>query len=125
MPHCILIIDDEDDIRTIAQVALEAVAGWQTLAAASGEEGLALAQTQIPDAILLDIMMPDMDGFETFRQLQMGDRTRPIPVILLTAKVQAADQRKFSELGAAATIPKPFNPLTLPEQLAEILGWEN
>jgi CheY-like chemotaxis protein len=125
MPRCILIIDDEDDIRIIAQVALEAVAGWQTLTAASGEEGLAIAQAQLPDAILLDVMMPDMDGFETFRHLQTSDRTRPIPVILLTAKVQAADQRKFSELGAVATIPKPFNPLTLPEQLASILGWEN
>lgn len=121
----ILIIDDEDDIRIIAQVALEAVAGWQTYTAASGKEGLEIAQAQFPDAILLDVMMPDMDGFETFRQLKMGDRTHTIPVILLTAKVQATDQRRFSELGAAATIPKPFNPLTLPEQLAAILGWEN
>ncbi|HIK55424.1 MAG TPA: response regulator [Synechococcales cyanobacterium M55_K2018_004] len=123
MTRRILIIDDEEDIRTIATVALETVGGWDSLSAASGQEGLAIAQAQHPDAILLDVMMPEMDGIEVFQQLQANPSTQAIPVILLTAKVQAADQRKLSTLGAIATIPKPFNPLTLPDEIAAILHW--
>lgn len=123
MTKRILIVDDEEDIRDVAQVALEIVGGWEVLVAGSGSEGLYLAETQQPDAILLDIMMPDMDGISTFEKLQSNPATQPIPVILLTAKAQAADQRKFAQLGVKATIVKPFKTMNLASQVAQILGW--
>jgi CheY-like chemotaxis protein len=119
----ILIIDDEDDIREVAQLTLEAVGGWQVSTAASGREGLSKAEAEQPDAILLDVMMPEMDGIATFEQLQANPYTQNIPVVLLTAKVQSSDQRRFAELGITGFVPKPFDPMTLTEQVAEVLGW--
>lgn len=119
----ILLIEDEEHIREIAQVSLESIGGWDVLSAASGPEGLDIAQSEKPDAILLDVMMPDMDGPTTFRRLQDDDATRDIPVILLTAKVQPADRRRFDELGVAAVLSKPFDPMTLSVQVARALGW--
>lgn len=119
----ILLIDDEHDIREVARVSLELVGGWKVAATGSAREGLALAANQHPDAILLDVMIPDMDGPSAFRALQAAPETRDIPVILLTAKVQASDLRRFADLGVAATIAKPFDPLTLPSQVADVLGW--
>lgn len=120
----ILIIDDEDDIREVAQLTLEAVGGWEVFTAESGSEGLATAQTEQPEAILLDVMMPEMDGIATFHQLQVNPLTRDIPVILLTAKVQTSDQRRFAELGVTGIVAKPFDPMTLTDQVAKILGWK-
>lgn len=119
----ILVIDDEDDIREVVQLCLKTVGGWEVLTACSGNEGLTKAEAEQPDAILLDVMMPDMDGVTAFQQLQANTATRHIPVILLTAKVQATDQRRFAELGVAGMISKPFNPLNLINQIAERLGW--
>jgi CheY-like chemotaxis protein len=119
----ILIIDDEDDIREVAQLTLEAVGGWQVSTAASGREGLSKAEAEQPDAILLDVMMPEMDGIATFDKLQANPYTQNIPVVLLTAKVQSSDQRRFAELGITGFVPKPFDPMTLTEQVAEVLGW--
>lgn len=119
----ILVIDDEDDIREVAQLCLEMVGGWEVLTSPSGSEGLVLAETEQPDAILLDVMMPDMDGLTTFQKLQANKATHHIPVILLTAKVQSADRHRFAELGVREMIAKPFNPLNLASQVAETLGW--
>ena len=119
----ILVIDDEDDIREVAQVSLEMMGNWDVLTACSGREGLAKAETEQPDAILLDVMMPDMDGPTTFQQLQETPAIRHIPVILMTAKVQASDQRRFANLGVKGVIAKPFDPLTLADRVAETLGW--
>jgi CheY-like chemotaxis protein len=119
----ILIIDDDDDIQAVAQLALQAVGGWNVSTAASGHEGLAKAINEQPDAILLDVMMPDMDGIATFQALQANPITRSIPVILMTAKTQAAEQRRFADLGVAAIITKPFKAMKLPAQIAEILDW--
>ncbi|VXD24344.1 putative two-component response regulator [Planktothrix serta PCC 8927] len=119
----ILLIDDEDDIREIAQLSLEMIAGWQVFLANSGRKGIQTAQNQQPDAILLDVMMPELDGLATFQSLQADPITQEIPVILLTAKVQSSDQRKFALLGVRGLITKPFEPLTLAEQVAKILGW--
>jgi CheY-like chemotaxis protein len=119
----ILIIDDEYDIRAVAQLTLKTVAGWDVSLAASGKEGLVKAADEQPDVILLDVMMPDMDGIETFRALQANPATQSIPVIFMTAKVQAAEQRRFTELGVAGIIPKPFKAMKLPSQIAETLGW--
>jgi CheY-like chemotaxis protein len=123
MFHRILIIDDEDDIREVAALSLETVAGWQVFMANSGKQGLARAAEHQPDAILLDVMMPGMDGPTTFRELRKNPATAGIPVLLLTAKVQGSDQRRFADLGVEAILLKPFDPLTLSTQISDALGW--
>jgi len=121
--RCILIIDDEEDIREILHMSLETIGGWNVMEARSGEEGIALAVEARPDAILLDMMMPEMDGLAALDQLRELAQTRDIPVILLTAKMQPADRQKFSNLGLAAVLAKPFDPVVLPSQIAALLGW--
>jgi CheY-like chemotaxis protein len=123
MSHRILIIDDEEDIREVAGLSLETVAGWEVILASSGAEGIARAIEHQPDAILLDVMMPVMDGPATFRELRKNPATAHIPVMLLTAKVQSNDQRRFADLGVEAILFKPFDPLTLSTQIADVLGW--
>jgi CheY-like chemotaxis protein len=118
----ILLVDDEDDIREVAGISLEAVGGWQVSSASSGREGIAKALAERPDAILLDVMMPDIDGPATFELLQEDPQTRDIPVILLTAKAQTADRRRFEELGVAGLLTKPFDPMALSDQVAAILA---
>ncbi|MBW4688815.1 MAG: response regulator [Komarekiella atlantica HA4396-MV6] len=118
----ILVIDDEDDIRQLIQTCLEIMGGWKVLTATSGNQGLLLAQSSQPDAILLDVMMPDMDGLTTFQQLQANQKTKHIPVILLTARGRATDQRLFTQLGVRDIISKPFNPQKLAIQVAAALG---
>jgi CheY-like chemotaxis protein len=120
----ILIIDDEDDIRQVAALSLETVAGWDVIVASSGAQGLQRAAEHLPDAVLLDVMMPGMDGPTTFRELRKNPATAHIPVILLTAKVQSADQRRFADLGVEAVLTKPFDPLLLAAQMSRVLGWE-
>jgi len=118
----ILVVDDEDDIREVAALSLQAVGGWRVSSARSGDSGITLALAEQPDAILLDVMMPDVDGPMTVARLQADPRTRDIPVILLTAKVQGADRRRFAALGVAGTLTKPFDPMTLTDQIAAILA---
>jgi CheY-like chemotaxis protein len=100
------------------------VAGWQVITANSGAQGMARAIQHQPDAILLDVMMPGMDGPTTFRELRKNPSTARIPVLLLTAKVQSSDQRRFADLGVEAILFKPFDPLTLSAQIAGALGWK-
>jgi CheY-like chemotaxis protein len=119
----ILIVDDEDDIRAVAQMSLEVVAGWTVVTAGSGSEALSVAAAEQPDAILLDVMMPDLDGPATLERLQADPATRLIPVVFLTAKVQAADQRRFATMSVAGVLAKPFDPMELPGQVAGVLGW--
>jgi CheY-like chemotaxis protein len=120
----ILVIDDEDDIREVAKLSLEMVGGWQVLLAHSGAEGLTTAQAESPDAILLDVMMPEMDGPTTLRKLEEDPVTQKIPVIFMTAKVQAADRQRFKNLGVTSLIAKPFDPMQLPSQVSAALGWD-
>jgi CheY-like chemotaxis protein len=121
----ILIIDDEDDIREVAALSLEATAGWHILTANSGASGIEIAVAEQPDAILMDVMMPGVDGPTTFRKMQQNPAITHIPVLLLTAKVQGVDQRRFAGLGVAAILFKPFDPLTLAEQISDVLGWSS
>jgi CheY-like chemotaxis protein len=120
----ILLIDDEEVIREVTQLSLEIVGGWEVLTARSGTEGLAIASAEQPDAILLDMVMPDMDGATTLERLQANCVTQAIPVILLTAKLQSSDPRWVTDLGAAGFIAKPFDALNLARQVAEALGWQ-
>ena len=119
----LLVIDDEEDIREVASLTLELKEGWDVAAAGSGAEGLKLARDGAPDAILLDVMMPDMDGPTTLRLLRNLPETRSIPVIFLTAKVQAADRRRYLDMGVSGVIAKPFDPLTLGRTICECLDW--
>ncbi len=121
----ILIIDDEDDIREVAALSLEATAGWNVFTASSGAAGIELATAEQPDAILLDVMMPGVDGPTTFAQMQAIPAVAHIPVLLLTAKVQGVDQRRFAGLGLAGILVKPFDPLLLAQQISDTLGWRD
>ncbi len=125
MGRRILIIDDEDDIRQVAALSLETIAGWDVVLANSGALGVEVAAKEQPDAILLDVMMPEMDGPTTFLKLQSTPQTANIPVLLLTAKVQGSDQRRFAGLGVAGILFKPFDPLLLSKQVSDALGWKD
>ena len=120
----ILLIDDEETIQEVVQVGIEIEAGWQVEIASSGLEGIDLAQDQQPDAILLDVMMPNMDGIDTLSRLKNNSQTSDIPVIFLTAKAQAEEKNQFQSLGVVDVITKPFNSMTLASQIAKILGWK-
>jgi CheY-like chemotaxis protein len=125
MARRILIIDDEDDIRQVAALSLETISGWDVVLARSGAEGIEVAMKEHPDAILLDVMMPEMDGPTTFLKLQATPETAKIPVLLLTAKVQGSDQRRFAGLGVSGILFKPFDPLLLSSQVSDVLGWKD
>jgi CheY-like chemotaxis protein len=113
----LLLVDDEDDIRLIARISLERMGGWEVLDAGSAEEALAAARCGPVDAVLLDVMMPGVDGPGTLELLRpvIGPDT---PVIFLTAKTQMADREQLAGLGAAGLIAKPFDPMTLPDEVA-------
>ncbi len=121
----ILIIDDEKNLCTVIGASLEKIGRWQVLTSLSGIEGLRKAETKQPDAILLDVMMPDIDGLVLFDTLQSHPVTQKIPVILLTAKAQKVDLERFTKLGVAGVITKPFDPLKLSSQIANILKWSS
>lgn len=121
----VLVVDDDDDIREVAEVALSVVGGWQVSTAANGREAVEAATQELPDAILLDVMMPEMDGPTTVSDLKAAERTRHIPIILLTAKVQSRDHRTWFGLDLAGVIAKPFDPMTLPDQMSRMLGWSD
>lgn len=121
MSKCVLVVDDEEDVRAIAKIGLEMGAGWNVLTASSGKEALVMAATKQPDVILLDMMMPDMDGRATLQQLKANSATMHIPVILVTAKVQPSDRESFVKLDVAAVFAKPFRPLKLADQIMAVL----
>jgi CheY-like chemotaxis protein len=120
----ILVIEDEDGLREIIQFCLEAAAGWDAIVAESGLEGIALALDAQPDAILLDVMMPGMDGIATLKELQTNPLTQQIPTIFLTAKARYSEQQHFKEFGVAGVITKPIKALDLVEQIRGILDWK-
>ena len=119
----ILFIDDEEDIKILAGFCLESEAGWEMLSASGGQEGIEIAETEQPDAILLDAMMPDIDGLQTLEKLQNNPKTSHIPTIFVTAKAQASDRQRFYSAGAKGVINKPFDALTLASQISGFLGW--
>ncbi len=116
----ILVVDDEPDIQTIAEMSLTVVGGWDVVLASGGREALSLCAETPPDLVLLDVMMPGMDGVTTLGRLRDEPRTAHIPVILMTAKVQHREVDRYLEAGALAVIPKPFDPMTLPARIIEL-----
>jgi CheY-like chemotaxis protein len=100
------------------------VGGLRVVVAASGQEGLDLAASESPDAIVLDAMMPGMDGPSTLEHLKADAATAHIPVMFLTGSVQRDEHERFKELGAAGVLRKPFDPMTLADELRRCLGWD-
>ncbi|KFE65359.1 response regulator [Hyalangium minutum] len=117
----VLLVDDEVDIRTIGFLSLSRVGGWQTVLASSGMEAVTKAAAELPDLILLDVQMPDLDGLTTFGRLRAQAVTAALPIIFMTAKLQAQDVARYLELGALGVIGKPFDPLTLPKEIKRLM----
>ncbi len=118
----VLIIDDEQDVRYIVQMSLGRVGEMTVIEAASGEEGIALAKSEQPTFILLDMMMPGMDGAAVFRALRAEPETAAIPVVFLTAKAMASEIQRLKDLGAKGVVVKPFDPLALAQEIKAILA---
>ncbi len=115
----VLLVDDEDDIRAIAEVSLRSIGGWDVRTAASGPEALQVLGDDAFDVIVLDVMMPELDGPSTLQRLRASGVGTP--VVFLTAKVQPADRRALEEAGAAGLLAKPFDPMRLSDELARVL----
>ncbi|MBO9542125.1 response regulator [bacterium] len=120
----VLIVDDEPDIREVAALCFELAGGYRILSARSGLEALEVARAEAPDAILMDIMMPEMDGLTAVRHLQADEATARIPVVLLTAKALSDEMSDVASLGVHGIIAKPFDPMKLAASLEAALGWK-
>ena len=121
LPLCrILYVEDQPDIRLVAKMALEVVGKFTVVACASGQEALSKAPDARADLLLLDVMMPGMDGPSTLQALRLLPATAQTPVIFMTAKVQAAEVALYKAMGALEVISKPFDPMTLSDQLRQI-----
>ena len=116
----ILYVEDDPDIQTIAMMVLETISGYDVTACSSGKDAIAAAQNFTPDLILLDVMMPGMDGPETLSELRKLSGFESIPAVFMTAKVQPQEVEGYLHLGAVGVIAKPFDPMTLAEELEKI-----
>lgn len=117
----ILLIEDDPDIQRMVQLSLKFQGGHEVSVASGGQEGIAKAEQEKPDLILLDVMMPEMDGYETCRRLKANPATASIPIVFLSARAQQSEIQKGRELGAIGYLVKPFDPMTLSDQLQEML----
>ena len=116
-------IDDDPSIREVATLALSTVGGYEVMSAPDGGSGIELVRQTLPDAVLLDVMMPTFDGPAVLSELRRDDRLRDVPVVFLTAKIGARDMSRLDALGAAGVIAKPFDPMTLASEVGHLLGW--
>ena len=121
----VLVVDDDDVIREVAKVALEVVGGWHVMTAVNGPDAQRVARDEPPDVVLLDVMMPGMDGPRTAASFQEDPVTRAIPIVFLTAKVPDRDSMSGSEPNLVGVIAKPFDPMTLADEISELLGWRD
>jgi len=120
----ILYVEDDPDIRVVAVMALEAVGGFTVISCASGDEAVREAPQARVDVILLDVMMPGMDGYATLKALRRIPETAATPAIFMTTRVQADEVEQHKAQGALGVIPKPFDPMELPDQIRRICGGE-
>jgi CheY-like chemotaxis protein len=116
----ILLVEDESDIQQIASIAMEEVGGFTVEVCGLGREAVERASLSGPDLILLDVMMPDMDGTAVLKSLKKNPLTSSIPVIFMTARVQPHEVSRYKEMGVLSVIPKPFDPMTLPDTIKTI-----
>jgi CheY-like chemotaxis protein len=119
-PTRVLVVDDESSIRMLCRVNLTR-AGIEVLEAADGEEALELARAEHPDLVLLDVMMPGLDGWTVAAELAARPETRDIPVVFLTARAESADRRRGHDLGGVGYVVKPFDPIVLAEVVESVL----
>ena len=117
----VMYVEDDPDIRAIAEIALQDVGGFEIALCESGAVAVETAPGFDPELILLDVMMPGMDGPTTLKALRELDGMADVPVIFMTARLQKSEIREYQELGALGVIPKPFDPMTLSEQIAEMV----
>ncbi|PSH63637.1 response regulator [Phyllobacterium sophorae] len=117
----VIYVDDESDIREVASMALELDAALEVRTCAGGQEALEVARSWKPNLILLDVMMPGMDGPMTLEELRRDAITQKIPVVFITARTQARDVERFLQLGAAGVIAKPFDPMALAKDVRKYL----
>lgn len=118
----LLLIDDESSIREVTKATLEATGNWDVTLAGTGELGVALASEVNPDLILIDLMMPDMDGIATYTALRQQESISKTPVAFFTAKADMEERQQFDDMGICAVISKPFEPLTLSADLMKLVG---
>lgn len=118
----VMLVDDDPDIRFIAELSLSRIGGWEVVLASSGPEALVALEREQPDVLLLDMVMPGMDGAAVMRALQQDEALRGLPVIFLTGKAQDHELAQYLALGAAGLIEKPFDPMTLPALVTEIVA---
>jgi CheY-like chemotaxis protein len=118
----VLIVEDDPDIRQVIRMALRFHGVTEIVAAGSGEECISIAAEVKPDVILMDVMMPRMDGYQVCRHLKAGPSTSHIPVIFLTAKAQQSERQLGFQVGAVGYLIKPFDPMTLCDEILSILN---
>ncbi|WP_028474440.1 response regulator [Nocardioides alkalitolerans] len=118
-----LVVDDDEDIRAITELALARVGGWEVVTADRGARALEIARERKFSVILLDLMMPQMDGIETASRLLADPATADVPIILVTAKAMIGDAQPWDGVAIAGVIPKPYNPMTLAADVSAMLGW--
>jgi CheY-like chemotaxis protein len=123
-PRKVLVVDDDDIIREVAKVALEVVGGWHVSTAVSGDEAGRLAAADRPDVVLLDVMMPALDGPGTAALLRADPLTREVPVIFLTAKTPLTDEQLSAVPNLVGVITKPFDPMDLAAEIRRLAGWQ-
>jgi CheY-like chemotaxis protein len=113
-------VEDEPDIRAITEFALKEIGGFDVDVCTSGPEAIARTPAFAPDLIILDVMMPGMDGIETFNRLRSMPRLAQTPIVFMTAKAMKHETDRYRALGAADVIPKPFDPIALSDQIRDI-----
>jgi CheY-like chemotaxis protein len=119
----IIVVDDDDDIRLLVALSLRQIGGHEVRTCSSGSDALELAMKWLPDAVLMDVRMPVMDGPTTAMRLAGQAETSTIPVVLMTASVRQEQRSSLARLGVAGVLAKPFNPMTLSDELAAMLAW--
>ncbi|VXC47935.1 response regulator [Nocardioides sp. AX2bis] len=119
----VLVVDDEDDHLFVVSMSFRQIGGWQVFEASDGHDAVEIARTSAPDAILLDLIMPGLDGIAVFQALQGEAATRAIPVVLLTASRSVGQAQLLDGLGVAGVLMKPFSAKELPARFADLIGW--
>ncbi|EDX83526.1 hypothetical protein S7335_706 [Synechococcus sp. PCC 7335] len=125
MTRQILVVDDDDSILTIVKLSLEFCEGWVVSTIDSATEAIALAESECPDAIVLDVMMPELNGAEVLQALRSKPATQDIPIIFLTAKADRKQHQSLKDLGAAGVLVKPFEPDMIADQIKTLLHWSD
>lgn len=119
----ILVIEDDLELQEVIRLSLEIMADFEVLLASSGQDGLKLAHAAHPDAILIDVLLPDIDGIDVCQQLRFQPETQTIPILLMTGNRLRLDIKRIEELGLEHVLSKPFQPTRLAQHISTCLNW--